>query len=400
MTIRHTLVPDQRRDRLIALARQCARETAVEAERCDETGAVNLELIEALRNGGYLAAPIPVIQGGGGHPLVDVVMAQAELAQGDPATALGVGMHLMVVGSEAWGQAWSQWRRRELFRLVTNGALLNVLATEPEAGAPQGRGRPATCLRADAAGGWRLYGAKTFSTLAPALTHAIVWVAFDDGSGDVGRVLVRMDDPAIAIEHTWDTLGMRATASHTVHFAGVPVRERDVIARQPFTVRAKRPAMSPWFALPVAAVYLGIARAARDEAVAFARERRPGGSGPPVATEPHVRHSIAQIELRLQRAETLLLSAAATAQQRQRTAPGLSPLEAAAKLEVTSSAIDIVDLAMRVVGGSALQRTARLERLCRDVRSGPVHPPTDAAAIEILAANALDRGPRAASTRG
>ena len=144
--------------------------------------------------------------------------------------------------------------------------------------------------------------------------------------------------------------------------------------------------MTPWFALPVAAVYLGIARAARDEAVSAAR--RPRASQTDIAAS-EARHLIADIEHRLHVAEAILVNAAATADGDRRASPGLSPLEAAAKLEVTQSAITIVDAAVRVVGGRSLARGSRLERAWRDVRSGSVHPPTDAVAANLLADHAL-----------
>ncbi|MQA00055.1 MAG: hypothetical protein GEU80_12135 [Dehalococcoidia bacterium] len=106
-----------------------------------------------------------------------------------------------------------------------------------------------------------------------------------------------------------------------------------------------------------------------------------------------MRHAglIAEIERRLYVAEAILVSAAAEADGDRRTAPGVSPLEAAAKMEVTQSAITMVDLAVRVVGSAALRRGSRLERAWRDVRSGSVHPPTDAAALAMLADHALAR---------
>ncbi|MBM4419717.1 MAG: acyl-CoA dehydrogenase [Chloroflexi bacterium] len=382
-------VRDERRERLIETVRDLGRRHAAGAALHDQTGTVHRALLDDLCAVGYHAAPINYRHGGGSHRLVDVVLAQAALAESDPATALGIGMHLMVVGSESLARTWPEWRRQELFREVSgDAALFNVLATEPVMGAPQGDAPPATNAAPDGEGRWRLYGEKAYSTFAPVLTYAVVYASMGDGSGDVARILVRMADSHVGIEETWDTAGMRATASHTVHFAGVPISDRDILARFPFSRRASRPAMSPWFALPVAAVYLGIARAARDEAVR-AIQRPRGGQTSAAASE--VRRLLAEIERRLLVSEAILVSAAAEADGEQRTAPGLSPLEAAAKVEVTQSAITVVDLAVRIAGGGALKRGSRLERAWRDVRCGSVHPPTEAGANALLAEHALAR---------
>lgn len=384
-------IGDERRERLIDAARDLGRRHAAGAALHDQDGTVHRALLDDLCAMGYHAAPINYRHGGGSHRLVDVVLAQAALAEYDPATALGIGMHLMVVGSESVAKTWPEWRRQQLFREVSkDGALLNVLATEPLMGAPQGDAPPVTTAIPDGHGRWKLHGEKVYSTFAPVLSYAVVYASIGDGSGDVARILVRMDDARIGIEETWDTAGMRATASHTVHFAGVPVSERDILARFPFSRRASRPAMGPWFALPVAAVYLGIARAARDEAVRTVQHPR---AGQREAAASESRRLLAEIERRLLVSEAILVSAAAEADGDQRTAPGLSPLEAAAKVEVTQSAITVVDLAVRIAGGSALRRGIRLERAWRDMRCGSVHPPIEASANELLADYALARRP-------
>jgi len=378
---------DQHRDALVATARVLGERHAAGVANHDRDATIHCALIDDLCAEGYHAAPIDRRYGGGSHRLVDIIFAQAALAEFDPATALGIGMHLMVVGTESWLSNWPEWRRRDVFgRVARKNAILNVFATEPAIGSPLGDARPQTILRPTGANSWALEGAKSFSTFAPIVSDAIVYCTVDDGSGDVARVLVRTDHPSIAVEHTWNPIGMRATASHTIHFAGTPVATSEVIARFPFNRRASRPAMTPWFALPVAAVYLGIARAARDEAVSAAR--RPRASQTDIAAS-EARHLIADIEHRLHVAEAILVNAAATADGDRRASPGLSPLEAAAKLEVTQSAITIVDAAVRVVGGRSLARGSRLERAWRDVRSGSVHPPTDAVAANLLADHAL-----------
>jgi alkylation response protein AidB-like acyl-CoA dehydrogenase len=374
---------DERRERLVEEVRSIGRRHAEAVAIHDREATVHRALIDDLCAAGYHAAPVDRRHGGGGHRLVDIVLAQSALAEYDAATALGIGMHLMVVGSEAWTHAWPEWRRQQIFREVSGrAALLNVFATEPVMGSPQGNQPPATILHPDGAGRWLLRGEKSYATFAPAVTFAIVYASVGGGEREAARVLVRMDQPGVAIEHTWDTIGMRATASHNVHFTDVPVTDADFLARFPFSRRASRPAMTPWFALPVAAVYLGIARAARDEA-ALALGRARAGQTTPAAAE--ARRTVGEIAQRILVAESVLVAAAAEADGERRVAPGLSPLEAAAKVEVTRTAVQAVDLAMRVAGGSALRRGSRLERAWRDVRSGPVHPPTDAAALALLA---------------
>ncbi len=377
---------DARRRRLVDDVRAIALRHAVAVPRHDEAGTIHTALVADLCAAGYHLAPLDRRYGGGEYGLPDVVMAQVALAETDAATALGFGMHLMAVGGETASLQWMAGARHRLFSAVArNSALVNVLATEPIMGSPQGDQRPATALIPNGDGRWHLYGQKSYATFAETIQYAVVYASFEDGSGDVGRVLVPMRDMGVGIEHTWDTVGMRGTASHTVHFSEIALDDTNVLVRHAFEDRTRRPAMSAWFALPAAAAYLGIARTARDEAVAAFRQPREGRRP---AAEADGRRNIAEIEWRLASSEALLMAAAAEADQ-QDGSPGLSPLAAAAKLQLTRTAIEVVDLACRVAGGESLRRGSRLERAWRDVRCGTVHPPTDAAAQEILAAGAL-----------
>lgn len=367
--------------------RELGRRHADGACEHDASATLHHALLDDVRRAGYLAAAVPRKYGGGGHRLVDLVMAQAALAEYDPSTALGIGMHHMVVGDEAESISWPEWRRRAFFREVVAGErLLNVLATEPGIGSPQGNALPQTVLRPRPEGGWLLSGTKSFATFAPVLTDAVVFCAVGDGSDRVARALVPMDSPGIAIEATWDSVGMRATESHHVHFTDVPLGEDAILGMQPFGVRSRRPAMTPWFTLLVSAVYLGIARAAHAEGCEHALRVIPGRTE---ARAYDTRRTVAECERRLLVAESVLLSAAATVDAGQRDAPGLTPLEVTAKLEVTGMALDVVDSAVRIVGGASLRRGSRLERAWRGVRCGTIHPPTDATALSILEQSAL-----------
>ena len=388
---------------LIDIARNLGAAHADAAAECDRSGEINTALLDDLRTAGYLNAAMPRPAGGGGHSLGEIVLAQAALAEYDASTALGVGMHLMVLGNEGWGTRWHPRRRERLFGYARQpGALFNVLATEPELGAPQRLERPATTLTPDGPDRWLLRGRKSFATFAERLSHAVVYASVDDGSDDVCLVLLPMSAPGVSIEPTWRAIGMRATASHDVIFDSTPVEADNIVNRSSYGVLTKRPAMTPWFALPVAAVYLGIARAARNHAVEYARTRRPGG-GARVADDPHVRELTGQMDAELMAAESTILVAASAAGLDRLEAPrfeAIEPIEAAAKLVVTSTAVRVVDAAMRVVGGAALRDGSPLERCYRDVRSGPVHHPNDGRALAALAGHALDQLPRPVGIEG
>ena len=365
------------------------------ARETDRSARFPFASFRVLREVGWLAAPIPRAYGGGEADLADLVGAQIALAKADMPLAFACGMHLMSVGSERSSLSWPEPIRERIFRsVVTDGALVNQVATEPELGSPQGGGRPMTQLTPDGPGRWRINGRKSFTTLAPGLTWFNTYCALEDGSGLLARVAVHRDSPGLRIEETWDVVGLRSTGSHDVWYENVPVTDDDFLVRQDPARAGQRHGDFAWFALLVSAASLGVAEAARDYTVEFCRNRRPGGAPAPIASIPTVRSAVGEIDLRLIASRALLLETAmAWDCLDAETRPSLGPRVAAAKLHACDTAVDVVDRCMRLVGGISLHRSEPLERYYRDVR-GPLHnPPITPRGLEVIAAAALDYPP-------
>jgi alkylation response protein AidB-like acyl-CoA dehydrogenase len=125
-------------------------------------------------------------------------------------------------------------------------------------------------------------------------------------------------------------------------------------------------------------VYLGVAEAAREAAIAFARERKPTAlKGQSIATLEPIQRLLGNLEAELLTARALLYSIADawTACPEQR--PALMPKIGLCKVIATTHAVRATDLALRVVGGQSMSRSLPLERFFRDVRAGLFHPPTE-----------------------
>ena len=370
-----------------------------QAEARDRDAGFPFASFDLLREIGWIAAPVPREYGGGESSLTDLVAAQTALARIDMALAFSCGMHLMSVGSERSNRNWPEPLRERIFRsVVQEGALCNQVATEPELGSPQGGGRPQTALTPDGPGRWRINGRKSFTTLAPDLTWFLTYCALEDGSGMLARVAVHRDTPGLRIEETWDVVGLRSTGSHDVWYENVAVTDDEFLIKQDPTRAGQRHGDFAWFALLVSAASLGVAEAARDYTVEFARNRRPGGAPGVIGSLPTVRAQVGEIDLRIMSARALLHETASAwdeidAESRFK----LGPRVAATKLHAGDTAVDLVDRCMRLVGGISLHRSQPLERYYRDVR-GPLHnPPITPRGLEVIASAALDPLPEITS---
>jgi alkylation response protein AidB-like acyl-CoA dehydrogenase len=365
----------ERADRLAAVF-------AASAARHDREGSFPDEHVAAARAGGWPALAVPAALGGAGASLHDVCVLQERLARGDTSSALGLGMHHMSVGAPGPEHTgWPEAAYRDLCARVTGGgALVNVLASEPEQGSPARGGLPATT--AERGGdGWVLEGRKTWSTWLPALTHALVAARIEeDGSPPrAGTFLVDLSLPGVVRDPTFDALGLRATASGTLRLEGVRVPEDALLSvRQADGPDPRGPALAVWFQLTSAAAYTGCAHAARDEVARFCRERRPNAMAEPISSLPTVRVRLGRVDGAVRTARLLVLAAARAwdeAPVERRAA--LVPEIATAKVQATQLAWQAVEEAMRLAGGPGLLHGLSLERHFRDVRGGLVHPPLE-----------------------
>jgi alkylation response protein AidB-like acyl-CoA dehydrogenase len=195
--------------------------------------------------------------------------------------------------------------------------------------------------------------------------------------------LVPMDTPGITIEETWDNLAMRASGSHDLVLKDVVV---PLNRRLP---AAGKPDGSPWSTL-TSALYLGIGIAARNWAIEFAKNRRPTAlGGKAIAQLEGVQAKVAQMELLLLAARSALYGTVEEWEQNPELRDSLRAQLAAAKVIATNNAIEVTDLAMRIVGSVGMQKAHPLERYFRDARAGLGNPPIDDVAMGLIARSTL-----------
>jgi alkylation response protein AidB-like acyl-CoA dehydrogenase len=355
--------------------RALSRAFAADAEQVDRDAVFPAANIGRLRDAGLLALTVPQRYGGLGGGLRDTTRALGIVAEGCASTSLILAMQLLKQAALNRGDIWSEAvRARIAAEAVEDGALINALRVEPELGSPTRGGMPSTVLRRTA-DGWTLSGHKIFSTGAPGLRWMDVWAAHQD---QVGHVLVRGDAPGIRIVETWDHIGMRATCSHDVLFADVPVEPDHIALKNPADWLNADPAHMAWNAAGSGAIYTGIARAARDWVIDFLHHRVPSGLGAPLATVPRAQEKVGEIEMLLSANARLIASIADETDYGSPTNPNESAL---IKTMVIENAIRAVELAASLAGNHAHAKANAIERHIRDVRSGRVQAPQADAAF-------------------
>ncbi|MGE7662771.1 acyl-CoA dehydrogenase family protein [Peribacillus sp. NPDC097197] len=352
------------------------------SESLDESKGFPFDNIQELKAFGYPTLTLAKEFGGQGGSLYDFLLAQEKIAEYCGPTALGIGWHVGTVLSLTEKRPWKKEVMDEFFEEISRGALVNTAASEAGTGSPTRGGRPETTARKKG-DKWILSGRKTFTTLSPVLDIFLVtaWVTEEE---QMGTFFVHRDVPGVSIEETWDMISMQGTGSHDLVLD-------DVIIPEKYYVMQKNPGKripDAWL-LHIPACYLGIATAARNYAVEFAKTYSPNSLPGPIRDLPNVQRTIGEIELALMEARHFLFSIAEKWEMQPENHDELSKELGAVKLSVVNKSITIVDKAMRVVGAKSLQRSNPLQRYYRDVRAGLHNPPMDDVTITTLAKSAL-----------
>ncbi|WP_407165769.1 acyl-CoA dehydrogenase family protein [Bradyrhizobium sp. ORS 111] len=359
----------------IARALRLAEVFAARAPAHDRDASFAFENFADLSREGLLALTVPAALGGVGAGARDAARVLGIIGKADPSTALVLSMHYIQHLVMARSTRWPARLSRKLARETIEGvALINALRVEPELGSPARGGLPATVARRTETG-WQLSGRKIYSTGAPILKWYVVWARTDEAETRVGLFLVPAGLPGTGIEESWDHLGLRASGSHTVVFDDVvfPL-DHEIDVRKPDDWKAPDPTQATVHTIFVAAIYDGIARAARDWLVTFLKERVPANLGAPLATLPRVQEVVGGIEARLAVNARLIESLAADFDRGFQ----LSAIESnIVKLTVTNNAVKAVEDALSLTSNHGLSRTNPLERHYRDVLCGRVHTPQD-----------------------
>jgi alkylation response protein AidB-like acyl-CoA dehydrogenase len=198
--------------------------------------------------------------------------------------------------------------------------------------------------------------------------------AFDDPERGM-RVLnmaVPMSSAGVTRTDTWDAMGMRGTASDEVLVEGVFVPDERVLADRPYGVVDPPLQVIATIGFSViSGVYLGIAEAAREHAIAAVKD----------PSDPTTQRQLGLITHRTRVAAWALDGALAIVGDD--PAPSLETVEAVmlAKREIALSGVEATDLAMEVGGGAAYFRGSPIERAYRDIRAAKFHPFTPEATL-------------------
>jgi alkylation response protein AidB-like acyl-CoA dehydrogenase len=353
-----TLTPDQ--DELRRRVRDLADTVfAGRASRWDEREEYPWDNVKDLVAAGLMGMTIPRELGGGGRPVLDVVLAIEEVARACGVTArivvegnLGVVGALTTYGTDA--------QKRRYFPWVLDGEKPAICISEPEAGSAA---TDLTTHADEVSGGFLLSGQKRWITGAGTSRLYLVFARFGGRAGaeGIGGLLVERDAAGFTLGERDYMMGLRGIPEGRLHFDRCFVPRENVLV-EPGDGFKKLMRAYNGQRLGAATVALGLAQGAYERALAYAAERRQFGH--PIADFQGIRWKLADMAVAIDAARLLIHRAAVKAG---RGFP--DALEAAkAKTFAAEMAQQVTSQALQIHGAAGYARSLPLERMVRDAR--------------------------------
>ena len=318
------------------------------------------DLFRQLGELGLMGMTAPADVGGAGTDYVSYALALIELAAADGALSTIVSIQNSIMVSGLLKDGSEAQRARWLPRLVSGDAIGAFALTENDAGSDAAAIRT-TATRID--GGWRLNGAKQFITSGRIAGVAMVIAVTDPAAGRKGMsaFLVPTDTPGYVVDKVEHKLGQAASDTCALRFVDCDVPADALLGEEG---RGYAIALANLEAgrIGIAAQSVGMAQAALDIAVAYARDRRSFGKS--IIDHQAVGFRLADLATQLEAARQLVLHAAALKDAGE---PALTAASMA-KLFASEAAERIVSGAIQTLGGYGYLEEFGLARIYRDVR--------------------------------
>ena len=352
-----TEMQQQIRDAMRAFAQG---ELAPKAAGWDREGHFPRAELRALGTLGALGVVTPERWGGAGLDYVCLALALEEIAAGDGATSTIVSVQNSVVCGPIAAFGTDAQKERWLVPLARGEMLGCFCLTEPQVGSDAG----AIAMRAERHGDtYVLNGVKQFITTGKNADVAVVFAVTDKGAGKKGisAFIVDTKTAGYVVARVEDKLGQRASDTAQLLFDNCRVPAENLLGREG---EGYRIALSNLEAgrIGIAAQAVGMARAAFESALAYARERT--SFGKPLTGHQAVNFKLADMATEIEVARQMVWHAAALRDA------GLPCLKEAsmAKLFASEMAERVCSAAIQVHGGYGYVNDFPVERIYRDVR--------------------------------
>jgi alkylation response protein AidB-like acyl-CoA dehydrogenase len=364
------------------LARDFAeREVRPVAGTLDREKRFPYEIVARLGALGLMGIPYPEEYGGGGADTLSYALAIEELARVDSSVAITVAAHTSL-GTWPIHAFGSDDQKAEWLPRLTSGELLGSFGlTEPEAGSDAGNVRTRAVLED---GQWRIDGAKQFITNAGTDISGFVTITAKTGEDEISNIIVPKGTPGYEIGEAYRKMGWNASDTRPLSFDGARVPEDNLLGPRGLGFKQFLQTLDGG-RISVAAMGVGLAQGALDEAVAYAKERQAFGRS--IGRFQAIQMKLADLSTEIEAARLLTYKAAIEKDRGQ----NFSLTAAQAKLKTGRLAVRATEEAVQVHGGYGFIEEYPVCRFYRDAKILTIGEGTDEIQ-QLVIARALGLG--------
>ncbi len=362
------------------LLQRTVREFAVEevapvAEELDRTKSFPYELVAKMGALGWMGIPFPESVGGAGGTSLQYAVAVEELTRIDSSVAITLCAHTSL-GTQPVYLFGSDEQKERLMPDLCAGRKLGAFGlTEPEAGSDAGNVR----TRASLDGGeWVIDGAKQFITNAGTEISGHVAITARTGEDEISNLIVENGTPGYEQGEPYRKMGWNASDTRPLTFVGCRVPEENLLGPRGMGFRQFLQVLDIG-RIGVAAMGVGLAQGALDEALAYAKERR--AFGQPIAKFQTIQAKLADISTEIEAARLLVLKSAVLKDEGR----NFSLTAAQAKLKSGRLAVRAAEEAVQIHGGYGFIEEYPVCRLYRDAKILTIGEGTDEVQQMVIA---------------
>lgn len=351
------------------------KEVAPVAEELDRTKSFPYEIVRKLAELNLMGIPFPEEYGGGGGDTLAYALAVEELTRVDSSVAITLCAHTSLGTQPIW-LFGSEEQKREWMPRLCSGEVLGAFGlTEPEAGSDAGNTK--TTARQDN-GDWVINGAKQFITNAGTDISGVVCITAKTGENEISNLLVENGTPGYEQGEPYRKMGWNASDTRPLTFTDCRVPEGNLLGPRGAGFKQFLHVLDIG-RIGVAAMGVGLAQGALDQALAYAKERR--AFGQPISKFQAIQAKLADMSTEIEAGRLLVYKAA-----REKDAKRNFSLTAAqAKLKTGRLAVRAAEEAVQIHGGYGYIEEYPVCRFYRDAKILTIGEGTDEVQQMVIA---------------
>ncbi|HMU25810.1 MAG TPA: acyl-CoA dehydrogenase family protein [Solirubrobacterales bacterium] len=350
------------------------------AEELDRTKAFPYEIVAKLGDLGLMGIPFPEEYGGSGGDILSYALAVEELARIDSSVAITMAAHISLGTTPIYNWGTDEQKADWMPELTAGRKLAAFGLTEPEAGSDAGNTKTRAELDGDE---WVVNGAKQFITnsgtdISACVTITAVTGKDENGRPEISNIIVPNGTPGYTVDPPYRKMGWNASDTHPLTFEDARVPESNLLGPRGQGFRQFLQILDGG-RIGVAAMSVGVAQGALDEAIKYAKERQAFGQS--ISKFQSIQAKIADISAQLEAARLLTYRAAIEKDRGE----NFSLTAAQAKLITGRLAVRATEEAVQIHGGYGFIEEYPVCRFYRDAKILTIGEGTDEVQQMVIA---------------